>query len=79
MPQEQYIGEIRMLTCPYAPAGWSLCDGSVRPIQQDDVLATLLGKTYGGDGETTYAVPKLEPYQGIKFYISHWGQYPAPA
>ncbi len=55
-----YIGEIRIL--PYsrgAPLGWQLCDGSLLAISEYDVLFVLLGNTYGGDGQTTFAVPDL--------------------
>lgn len=55
-----YIGEIRML--PYmrgAPQGWQVCDGSILPISEYETLYTLLGTTYGGDGNTTFGVPDL--------------------
>nr|WP_254912994.1 tail fiber protein [Novosphingobium sp. B 225] len=41
------------------PEGWALCDGSMRSVQNDDVLFTVLGTTYGGDGATTFALPNL--------------------
>ncbi|WP_317973011.1 tail fiber protein [Paenibacillus sp. CCS19] len=43
----------------YAPRGWLLCDGSILPISNNEVLFTLLGTTYGGDGQTTFALPDL--------------------
>lgn len=55
-----YVGEIRLL--PYArgaPQGWQLCDGSLLSIAQYEVLYTLLGTTYGGDGQVTFAVPDM--------------------
>jgi microcystin-dependent protein len=55
-----YVGEIRLL--PYsrgAPIGWQLCNGALLPISQYDVLYTLLGTTYGGDGVSTFGVPDL--------------------
>lgn len=54
-----YIGEIRMFAGNFAPQYWSFCDGSVLSISENEVLFTLLGTTYGGDGVTTFALPDL--------------------
>ncbi len=54
-----YVGEIRMFGFSRTPSGWQTCDGSLLPISQYEVLYTLLGTTYGGDGVTTFAVPDL--------------------
>ncbi|HEU0152874.1 MAG TPA: tail fiber protein [Arenimonas sp.] len=56
-----YIGEIRMFSFGTrgAPNGWQACDGSLLPISQFDALFALIGTTYGGDGQTTFAVPDL--------------------
>lgn len=56
---DQYVGELRMFAGTFAPDGWNMCDGSVLPISQYEVLYTLLGTTYGGDGVSTFAVPDL--------------------
>jgi microcystin-dependent protein len=56
---DQYIGEIRIFGCNYAPEGWAFCDGQVLPIQQNTALYSLLGITYGGDGRTTFGLPDL--------------------
>lgn len=56
---EPYVGEIRMFGGDYAPEGWMLCDGRTLPIAQYDLLFALLGTTYGGDGQTTFALPDL--------------------
>lgn len=56
---EAYLGEIRMFAGNYAPVGWALCDGSTLPISEYEPLYSLLGTTYGGDGQTTFAVPDL--------------------
>lgn len=55
-----YVGEIRMFGGNFAPAGWAFCDGQLLPISENDVLFTLIGTTYGGDGETTFALPNLQ-------------------
>ncbi|HLF26216.1 MAG TPA: tail fiber protein [Anaerolineae bacterium] len=54
-----YIGEIRMFGGNFAPAGWAFCDGQLMPIAENDALFTLIGTTYGGDGQTTFALPDL--------------------
>jgi microcystin-dependent protein len=54
-----YVGEIRMFGFSRVPNGWQACDGSILPINQYDVLYTLLGTTYGGNGTTNFAVPDL--------------------
>jgi microcystin-dependent protein len=56
---EPYIGEIRMFGGNFAPAGWAFCDGAIMPISENDTLFTLIGTTYGGDGESTFALPDL--------------------
>ncbi|MCU1354139.1 MAG: hypothetical protein JWM05_3348 [Acidimicrobiales bacterium] len=56
---EPYVGEIRMFGGNFAPAGWMFCEGQILAIDQFDVLFILLGTTYGGDGQTTFALPDL--------------------
>lgn len=56
---QPYVGEIRMFAGNFAPAGWMFCEGQLLPIAQNDVLFTLIGTTYGGDGESTFALPDL--------------------
>lgn len=51
------IGEIRMFAGNFPPQGWAFCDGSLISISENDVLFTLIGTTYGGDGQTTFALP----------------------
>lgn len=55
-----FVGEIRMFGGNFAPAGWALCDGQLLPISENDTLFTLIGTTYGGDGQTTFALPDLQ-------------------
>jgi microcystin-dependent protein len=54
-----YIGEIRMFAGNFAPAGWAFCEGQIMPISENDTLFTLIGTTYGGDGQETFALPDL--------------------
>lgn len=55
-----FIGEIRMFGGNFAPAGWMFCDGQLLPISENDALFTLIGTTYGGDGQETFALPNLQ-------------------
>jgi microcystin-dependent protein len=52
-----YIGEIRMFAGNFEPAGWAFCDGRLLPIAENDALFSLIGTTYGGDGESTFGLP----------------------
>jgi microcystin-dependent protein len=54
-----YIGEVRVFGGNFAPVGWALCDGQLLPIAQYDALFALIGTAYGGDGQTTFALPDL--------------------
>jgi microcystin-dependent protein len=56
---EPYIGEIRMFGFTRVPTGWVACDGSLLSIADYEVLYTLLGTTYGGDGQNTFGIPDL--------------------
>jgi microcystin-dependent protein len=55
-----YVGEIRMFGGNFAPAGWEFCNGQLLPISEYDVLFNLIGTTYGGDGQNTFALPNLQ-------------------
>lgn len=55
-----YIGEIRMFSGNFAPAGWAFCDGALMAISENDTLFNLIGTTYGGDGQETFALPNLQ-------------------
>jgi len=55
-----FIGEIRMFGGNFAPVGWAFCNGALVAIDQNDALFNLIGTTYGGDGQTTFALPDLQ-------------------
>lgn len=57
---QPYIGEIRMFAGNFPPNGWAFCDGQLMPISENDALFVLIGTTYGGDGESTFALPNLQ-------------------
>jgi microcystin-dependent protein len=56
---EPYIGEVRMFAGNFAPVGWMFCEGQTLSIAENEVLFTLIGTTYGGDGESTFNLPNL--------------------
>lgn len=57
---EPYVGEIRKVAFTFAPVGWALCNGQILSISNNEVLYTLIGTTYGGNGVTTFALPNLQ-------------------
>jgi microcystin-dependent protein len=57
---QPYVGEIRMFAGNFAPAGWMFCSGQLLPISENDTLFALIGTTYGGDGQETFALPNLQ-------------------
>jgi microcystin-dependent protein len=56
---DPFIGEIRMFAGNFAPRGWAFCSGQILSIAQNTALFSLLGTTYGGNGQTTFALPDL--------------------
>jgi microcystin-dependent protein len=56
---QPYVGEIRMFGGTFAPAGWMFCEGQLLPISENETLFQLIGTTYGGDGQSTFALPDL--------------------
>lgn len=74
---QPYVGEIRMFGGNFAPVGWEFCQGQVMPISEYDVLFNLIGTTYGGDGESTFALPdlrgRLPLHQGNGFILAETG------
>src|SRR6185369_3976842 len=57
---EQFLGEIRIMAFNSPPKGWAFCNGQLLPINQNQALFSLLGTMYGGDGQTTFALPNLQ-------------------
>lgn len=68
---EPYLGQIQMFAGNFAPRGWALCNGQLLSIGQNSALFAILGFTYGGDGQTLFALPNL---QGR--FPTHFGQGP---
>jgi len=74
---QPYVGEIRMFAGNFAPAGWMLCSGQLLPISEFETLFNLIGTTYGGDGQSTFALPDLQSrvpiHQGNGFILAETG------
>src|SRR6187551_3287558 len=68
---EPFLSEIRIFTFNFAPKGWALCNGQFLPINQNQALFALLGTTYGGNGQTTFALPNLRGRVPIHFGAAH--------
>jgi microcystin-dependent protein len=74
---QPYVGEIRMFGGNFAPAGWMFCEGQLLPISEYETLFNLIGTTYGGDGQSTFALPdlrgRLPVHQGNGFTLAETG------
>jgi microcystin-dependent protein len=74
---QPYVGEIRMFAGNFAPAGWMFCEGQLLPISENETLFQLIGTTYGGDGQETFALPDLRGriplHRGNSFILAETG------
>lgn len=74
---QPYVGEIRMFAGNFAPAGWMFCEGQLLPISENETLFNLIGTTYGGDGQSTFALPdmrgRIPIHQGNGFILAETG------
>ena len=74
---QPYVGEIRIFAGNFAPAGWMFCEGQLLPISENETLFNLIGTTYGGDGQNTFALPdlrgRLPIHQGNAFVLAQTG------
>jgi microcystin-dependent protein len=56
---EPFLSEIRIMSFNFAPKGWAMCNGQLMPINQNQALFSLLGTTFGGNGQVTFGLPDL--------------------
>lgn len=74
---QPYVGEVRIFAGNFAPAGWMFCEGQLLPISENETLYQLIGTTYGGDGQSTFALPDLRGriplHQGNGFILAETG------
>jgi microcystin-dependent protein len=79
-PASVFLGEVRAMPFGFAPPGWMPCQGQLLPISSNTGLFSLLMTTYGGDGESTFALPSLAPLQAergsLQYCIAVQGVYP---
>ena len=68
---DRFFGEIRMTAFDFAPKGWALCNGQLLPISENQVLFSILGTTYGGNGQTDFALPDLRGRVPVHVGNSH--------
>lgn len=68
---EPFLSEIRLFSFNFAPKGWAFCNGQLLPINQNQPLFALLGTTYGGNGQTTFALPNLRGRAGMHVGNGH--------
>jgi microcystin-dependent protein len=68
---EPFIGELLLVSFNFPPKGWAFCDGQLLPINQNQALFSLLGTTYGGNGQTNFALPDLRGRVPIHFGNGH--------
>lgn len=66
-----FVGEIRMFAGNFAPVSWEFCSGQLLPISENETLFQLIGTTYGGDGQETFALPDLRGRIPIHVNASH--------
>ena len=75
------LGQVILLPYDFVPVGWLECNGQLLQIQQFTALFALIGAQFGGDGKTTFALPKLAPVKAdhgasLKYYIAVQGIFP---
>src|ERR1700752_5075879 len=74
---QPYVGEIRLVGFSFAPVGWMFGKGQILPISENETLFNLIGTTYGGDGQSTFALPDLRGriplHQGNGFILAETG------
>jgi microcystin-dependent protein len=75
-----FIGQVGLFAFNFAPVGWAACEGQLLPINQYQALFALLGTTFGGNGQTDFALPDLRgkaPGDGLTYYIALQGIFPS--
>lgn len=74
---DPYIGEIKVISFNFPPRGWAFCNGQLLPINQNQALFSILGTQYGGNGQTTFALPNLQGripvHQGQSYVVGQAG------
>lgn len=72
------LGEVILFAGTFTPRGWAACDGQTMAIQSNSALFSVIGIAYGGDGRTTFQLPKMDaPNPNMRYVLSLTGQYPS--
>ena len=74
---ESMTAEVKYFAGNFAPRGWAFCQGQMMSIASNQALFSILGTNFGGDGRTTFALPKIEDLDGCKAIIATEGVYPS--
>ena len=74
---DAFIGQIMLFAGNFAMKGWAPCNGQLLSIAQNQALFSILGTTYGGDGRTTFALPKLDQVGEASYLIAVQGVFPS--
>jgi microcystin-dependent protein len=78
MNPEPFLGQIQPFPYNFAPTGWHLCDGTLIQINQNQALFALLGTQFGGNGTTTFGLPKIPDIgPGVRYFIAVQGIFPS--
>lgn len=72
---QPFVGEIRIAGFNFAPVNWAFCNGAILSISQNDTLFNLIGTTYGGDGQNTFALPDLQGRVPVHAGSGHGSTY----
>jgi len=77
---DTFVGSVLLVPYTYIPDGWLPCVGTLLPIQDYETLFNLIGTTFGGNGQDTFALPNLQNIcpTGMMYIIACWGIYPSP-
>lgn len=71
---DSFVGEIRIFGFNYAPQDWAFCNGATLPVQQNPALFSILGTTFGGDGQSTFGLPNMQSRAPLAVDLSNNGK-----
>ncbi len=76
---DSFLGQITLFAFDFAPRGWAPCEGQTMAINQNQALFALIGTNFGGDGQTTFALPDMRgqaPNESMQYCIAFQGEFP---
>ncbi|MGJ8666621.1 MAG: phage tail protein [Patiriisocius sp.] len=75
--EDGYLGQVLLFAGNFAPRGWAFCQGQIQQIAKNQSLFAILGTKYGGDGRTTFGLPKMESQDEVTYIICVEGMFPS--